>query len=303
MEEKILFVDDEANALAGYERNLHRDFLVTTATGGVQALEAMDANGPFAVVISDMRMPGMNGAEFLAQVRSKSPDTIRMLLTGHSDLNAAISAVNDGKIFRYLTKPCEKSVLVEAVTSCIEQYRMRNSERELIKRGRLADRVREEPDAAGEKKDDDPKCAGPLPDRYQALRHLTSVCGADQKSFVVLFHLPQFAAIEQRYGPDTAKEYMHREALYLVETLSPQDWIYHWRSDALLAIIRWPLELPKVVEALALFTSKRREHSLNVDGQQIRIVGKMTFDLLPAIEYAEVDDILEAFADREIGLS
>ena len=97
MAEKILFVDDEALALAGYERALHRDFFLSTASGGTQGLATIETNGPFAVVISDMRMPGMDGAEFLAQVRQKAPDTVRMLLTGHADLNAAISAVNEGQ--------------------------------------------------------------------------------------------------------------------------------------------------------------------------------------------------------------
>lgn len=300
MDEKILFVDDEANALAGYERNLHREFLVTTATGGEQALEALNANGPFAVIVSDMRMPGMNGAELLARVRANSPDTVRMLLTGHSDLNAAISAVNEGQIFRYLTKPCEKSVLVEAVKSCIEQYRLRSNEKALIKKARTTGPSSE--GQTSQERKDDPATTG-LPDRFQALRHLTSVCGTDSKSFVVLFQLPQYSAIEQRYGADTAREYMHRESQYLVDTLSPDDWIYHWRRDALLAIIRWPLELPKAAEALALFTSKKREHLLTVDEQQIRIKGKMAFDILPAVEYSEVDDLLEAFANREIGLS
>lgn len=303
MDEKILFVDDEVNALAGYERNLHREFQVTTATGGAQALEAIDANGPFAVVVSDMRMPGMNGAEFLAQVRMKAPDTVRMLLTGHSDLDAAISAVNDGKIFRYLTKPCEKPVLIEAVKDCIEQYRVRSTEKELLKRARLAGRASAASEPARSPRQIDPERSAGLPDRSQALSHLASVCGADPKSFVVLFQLPQYSAIEQRYGTGPADEYLKQEGHFLVNTLSPDDWIYQWRRDALLAIIRWPLPLDKATDALSLFLSKQREHVLAIDEQSLRISGKMTFDILPAAGFPGVNELLEAFADREIGIS
>jgi DNA-binding NtrC family response regulator len=95
-----LFVDDEIPILEGYRRILHREFDVCGANSGEDGLEVLRTTGPFAVVISDMRMPGMNGAEFLAKVRERAPDTARMLLTGYADLEAAIDAVNKGNIFR-----------------------------------------------------------------------------------------------------------------------------------------------------------------------------------------------------------
>jgi len=79
MTERILFVDDEPPVLDGYKRTLHRDFDVDTAVGGEQGLNSIFERGPYPVVISDMRMPGMNGAQFLAQVRQRAPDTVRML--------------------------------------------------------------------------------------------------------------------------------------------------------------------------------------------------------------------------------
>jgi FixJ family two-component response regulator len=132
--DKILFVDDEVAVLNGYERLLHREFEVSIALGGEQGLASIRGNGPYAVVISDMRMPGMNGAQFLSQVRQKAPDTVRMLLTGYADLNAAMDAVNQGNIFRFLTKPCEKEILVKAVTTGIEQYRLVRIEKELLEK-------------------------------------------------------------------------------------------------------------------------------------------------------------------------
>jgi DNA-binding NtrC family response regulator len=121
MPAKILFVDDEAAVLAGYDRTLHREFEVDTAAGGELGLKAINSSGPYAVVISDMRMPGMSGAQFLAKARQSSPDMVRMLLTGYTDLSAAMEAVNEGNIFRFLTKPCAKEVLVAAINSGVEQ--------------------------------------------------------------------------------------------------------------------------------------------------------------------------------------
>lgn len=94
MVNKVLFVDDESSILDGYKRMLHREFEVDTAVGGLQGLTLIRDRGPFSVVISDMRMPGMNGAQFLAQVRQSAPDTVRMLLTGYTDIDAAMDAVN-----------------------------------------------------------------------------------------------------------------------------------------------------------------------------------------------------------------
>jgi response regulator RpfG family c-di-GMP phosphodiesterase len=132
MPDKILFVDDEAPVLDGIKRMLHKEFQVDTAVGGEQALETMRMLGPYSVVVSDMRMPGMNGAQFLARVRQTSPETVRMLLTGFTDLNAAMDAVNEGNIFRFLTKPCEKEILAKAITTGLVQYRLMTAEKELL---------------------------------------------------------------------------------------------------------------------------------------------------------------------------
>jgi DNA-binding NtrC family response regulator len=103
---KILCVDDEPRVLEGLALHLGRIFEMVTATSGREGLEVLAGQGPFTVVLSDMRMPGMDGAAFLSKVRQAAPDTTRMLLTGDTDLQAAIAAVNEGQIFRFLTKPC-----------------------------------------------------------------------------------------------------------------------------------------------------------------------------------------------------
>jgi CheY-like chemotaxis protein len=132
MADKILFVDDEPAFLAGYQLMLPAHIQSDTAIGGEQALAAIRENGPYAVVVSDMRMPGMNGVQFLARVRQDAPDTIRMMLTGCADINAAIDAVNEGNIFRFLAKPCTEDVLTKAITSGLIQYRLITSEKDLL---------------------------------------------------------------------------------------------------------------------------------------------------------------------------
>lgn len=129
---KVLCVDDEPNVLEGLTLNLRRRFDVSTALGGPAGLEAMQRDGAPAVVISDMRMPGMSGAAFLAKVRELAPDTVRILLTGQADMDSAIAAVNEGQIFRFLTKPCPPPVLLGAIEAAIEQHRLITAERVLL---------------------------------------------------------------------------------------------------------------------------------------------------------------------------
>jgi response regulator RpfG family c-di-GMP phosphodiesterase len=95
-----------------------------TADGGAAALELLERE-PFDLVISDMRMPGMTGAELLAQVRERWPDTVRILLTGYADITSTIEAVNNGEIFRYLSKPWDDDALLRVLNDGLERKRLR----------------------------------------------------------------------------------------------------------------------------------------------------------------------------------
>src|SRR5689334_4738053 len=106
MSSKIVCVDGEESVLAGLQRSLRREFTVEIAGGRAAGLAATAADGPYAVVMADMQMPGLNGVEFLKQVEVKAPDAIRIMLTGNADQKTAVDAVNDGHVFRFLTKPC-----------------------------------------------------------------------------------------------------------------------------------------------------------------------------------------------------
>jgi signal transduction histidine kinase len=132
MSEKILCVDDEPNILEAYQRALRREFEIEIALGGEQGLAAVESRGPFAVIVSDMRMPGMDGVQFLSKVKEKAPDSIRIMLTGYADQHTAIEAVNEGNIFRFLTKPCPPEVLAKALGAGIQQYRLAMAEKNLL---------------------------------------------------------------------------------------------------------------------------------------------------------------------------
>jgi response regulator RpfG family c-di-GMP phosphodiesterase len=132
MTARILFVDDEPNVLAGFERLFRKDFQLDTAPGGTEGLARIAESGPYSIVLSDMRMPRMSGAEFLAAVRDVSPESIRMVLTGETDIASAMRAVNEGAIFRFLLKPCAEPTLRSALEAAQRQYELQHAERDLL---------------------------------------------------------------------------------------------------------------------------------------------------------------------------
>src|SRR5208283_567097 len=130
--EKILLVDDEPRVVQALQRALRSEFHIEIAGGPEAGLQVLARDGPFAVVVSDLRMPVMDGIQFLSRVKAASPDSIRVMLSGQADLNAAIAAVNEGNIFRFLTKPCPPATLGRVLEAALEQYRLITAERELL---------------------------------------------------------------------------------------------------------------------------------------------------------------------------
>jgi DNA-binding NarL/FixJ family response regulator len=129
----VLFVDDEELVLVGLSRSARGAYDVSTALGATEALQLMESQ-TFDVVVSDMRMPGLSGAELLAQVRTRHPRTMRLILSGHADVAAAASAINDGRIFRFLLKPVRKDALLVAIDAALEQKRLEEAEHEVLER-------------------------------------------------------------------------------------------------------------------------------------------------------------------------
>jgi response regulator RpfG family c-di-GMP phosphodiesterase len=127
----ILFVDDDANALAGFQRTLRSEFTVEVAQGGPRGIQMLMTRGPYAVIVSDMRMPIMNGVQFLQRAHDVAPDAVRIMLTGNADLQTAIDAVNAASIFQFLCKPLPPIQLAKTLTAAVAHHELICNEREL----------------------------------------------------------------------------------------------------------------------------------------------------------------------------
>jgi response regulator RpfG family c-di-GMP phosphodiesterase len=128
----ILCVDDEPRIVDSLAVHLRRDYQVFAASGGNSALQMLKEKGAPAVIVSDMRMPGMDGATLLKHVRQLYPETTRILLTGEPGRDAAIAAVNEGQIFRFLTKPCPPDQLRSAIEAGVLHHRLLIAEKVLL---------------------------------------------------------------------------------------------------------------------------------------------------------------------------
>lgn len=133
MNRRVLIVDDDPNILSSFKRQLRKDFNLDTALGGGSGIENITTYGPYAVVVADMQMPGMDGIEFLMKVKEISPETVRMMLTGNADQKTAVKSINEGNIFRFMNKPCSPEELSKTIEAGIEQYRLITAEKELLK--------------------------------------------------------------------------------------------------------------------------------------------------------------------------
>jgi FixJ family two-component response regulator len=293
--DRILFVDDEKGVLDGYERLLRKDFYVSVASSGQEGLVAIAEHGPFGVVISDMRMPGMSGSEFLSQVKQKAPDTIRMLLTGYTDLSAAIDAVNEGNIFRFLTKPSSKEVLVEAINIGLGQYHLLTAEKELVKKAQTFEHAK----ATWETQDicqwDNFEGPTGLPGPSQAREYLAPLLGVDSQCYVVLLKITTFETLEKRYGEGLAGDFLNVIGQFLVEAFQSGDRLFHWGRDVLMAVVRRRISPAAVRTDIARLTSARREHVMDVNGRSVMIGSPITFDMSPVLQFSTFDEMLAGF--------
>ena len=302
VDNQILFVDDDPSILQGYQRILHREYCVRTAEGADQALTAFRTSGPFAVVISDMRMPGMNGAQFLSKVREHSPDTVRMLLTGYSDLDAAIQAVNEGSIFRYLSKPCEKEEMVKAIESALAVYRSTMANKELVKKAQLASRSTVEWESQDFHQEHTFYTLSGLPGPSEARAHLQPLFGSPSPYYVVLVKLGAMPVIEERYGVESATEYIQSTVDLLKKILLPADRLFHWTRDVLMLVLERRVSAVAMRIEMTRLMQSRQEFISEVAGSRIMIAAPATFDLLPVSGFAKPDDMLEAFDAKLRGI-
>lgn len=132
MNKKVLMVDDDENILASFRRQLNFRLDLFTANNAEEGLIVLTKHGPFAVVVSDYKMPGDDEICFLEKVKETAPDSVRIMLTGYADIDMAIKSVNQGNIFRFLSKPCPINDFLAVINTGLEQYRLICSERELL---------------------------------------------------------------------------------------------------------------------------------------------------------------------------
>ena len=142
---KILCVDDERNVLRALERIfLDDDYEIVIAGSGDEGLQAMEESGPFQVVISDYRMPIMNGVEFLRAVYERWPETVRIVLSGYADAAAIVAAINEGHIYKFIPKPWNDDELRVTIQNCLERYFLQKKNRELLEQLAIANQALEE---------------------------------------------------------------------------------------------------------------------------------------------------------------
>lgn len=276
MTDQILFVDDESSVLDGYRRLLQRHFAVETARGGSEGLAMIERAGPFSVVVSDMRMPGMNGAEFLSHVRLRAPETVRMLLTGYADVNAAIDAVNKGNIFRFLTKPCSKEALIDAINLGLAQYHAAVTGNALAQRAQMAENGSWDPVEAVPF--DNVGNAAGLPGPAQARARLASI-GKSSDFHTVLFRFCSSTAAASP-NQNEISEYLSLAAGYLQESLSVDDRLYRWEEHTLMALLRRSCPAEKVRSEAERLTAITRNYVSGI--MKKAITCSIESEILPA---------------------
>ncbi|MDN3548650.1 response regulator [Mucilaginibacter aquaedulcis] len=117
----VLYVDDEENNLVSFKAAFRIKYKVFTAISGTDALKILEEH-PIVIIITDQRMPGMTGVDFLGQILEKYPDPMRILLTGYADMVAIVEAINKGKIFHYLTKPWNEDEVISVINAAYQKY-------------------------------------------------------------------------------------------------------------------------------------------------------------------------------------
>ncbi len=129
----ILYIDDEVNNLVAFKANFRRDYKIFTTESVEEAFLLLRENN-IQIIITDQRMPGKTGVDFLQDVIKEFPDPIRILLTGYSDIEVVIDAINKGQVFRYITKPFNELELKMTIENAMEVYNLRKENKELMQK-------------------------------------------------------------------------------------------------------------------------------------------------------------------------
>ena len=257
---RILCVDDEPNVIEGLRRTLRRSCDVSVALGAAAAIEAIESQGPFAAVVSDLQMPGMDGIELLRWVFEQAPDTSGILLTGNANLSAAIAAVNAGFIFRFLVKPCPAPDLLSAVAAGCNRHDAKCAERVLLSQAVDQDAV-----------------TG-LPDRRRFAADVMRLRELEPGLAVALIviGIDDLELLRRTLGHTAADGAMVASAQRLMAAVrEPRHQLNHaalFRVDDRLAVL-WCERAASSAEQIASHLLKAMETDLALAGQSVRLAG------------------------------
>jgi CheY-like chemotaxis protein/GGDEF domain-containing protein len=279
---KILCVDDDVNILAGFQRNLRKQFEITNALGGPAALKILEEKGPFGVIITDMRMPGMSGLEFLALAHEKSPETVQVMLTGAADMTTALDAANSGRIFRFLVKPCAQELLVATLSAALDQYELRACRSKALDAAIMPDAQQELEDLARKAQESElqanlvrrstvevnptavttDKVTG-LPSAVEAALVMRASAEASSGVMVVAFYIKLHHA-RTRFGASIADQIMNFASQHLANILKAP-WaelgLFRWHGEAFVVVVPAGMELSELqVEAKNLVSQPLSYH-------------------------------------------
>ncbi len=277
---EVLCVDDEAQILEGLTRSLRRHFAVTTALGAEAAMRLIKTGRDFAVVVSDLQMPAMDGIEFLRWVADNAPDTSGILLTGNANLSTAIAAVNAGFVFRFLTKPCPPADLIGAIHGAHERSEQKRAERLLISRA----------------VDQDPLTG--LPDRRRFARAVDEILeGSDGGTLsLVVLAVDDLELVRTTLGFAAVDQMLLAAVQRLqVATCDPRHGLQSamlFRVDDRFALL-WQATGVASAEMVAAHLLRTLESDVPIEGQSLRlrghagIVSVLDVDALVALRNAE----------------
>jgi two-component system cell cycle response regulator len=219
MRERVLFVDDDTNLLDSVQRNFRRKYECYTASSANQALDLMNADEPFGIVVADLRMPGENGIGFLERSRKLFPDTIRIMLTGFADMETALEAINRGGVFSFLQKPFDTGDL----SSVLQAASMEHQRRRRIQMDSLTDPM-----------------TGLYNRRFieREFNRLLEVARRHQQSFSVVFgDVNNFKMVNDRYGHAAGDVLLKSIADLLVATCRGSDLVCRYGGDEFLVVM------------------------------------------------------------------
>ncbi len=259
MSGKVLVVDDDPRILESYQRVLRKRFSLDTAASGREALEMVSRYGPYAVVVSDMRMPEMSGLDLLMRIREQAPDTVRIMLTGNADQQTAVDAVNRGNVFRFLHKPCSPEVMVEAVEQALEYYR------EKLKKAALTQDLAER--LSYQSKHD---ILTGLMNRQAFETHLESALEVSREELrehiLCYINIDHFRVINGSCGPTAGDELLRQAAQLLSRHCRKSDLVARLSADQF-GMLLWdcPLEMARKLVTDVLADLNR--HHFEWDGQ------------------------------------